>query len=162
MYINYFFPPQTLHLHQIPSANDKKLAAPTPSKPRSHSFTESYQFKAAPLNSSDFCYFCGKRVYVMERMSANGCFFHRNCFRCSHCNCQLQMGNYTLSKGEGGEKGKFFCSPHYRQLFLSHPEVINYSRADPSKKQTKKVEPTSNAATKSFQAEKVRCFLSLL
>ena len=38
------------------------------------------------------------------------------------------MGNYTLSKGEGGEKGKFFCSPHYRQLFLSHPEIINYAR----------------------------------
>ena len=45
------------------------------------------------------------------------------------------MGNYTLSKGEGGEKRKFFCSPHYRQLFLSHPEVINYSRANTSKKQ---------------------------
>ena len=39
------------------------------------------------------------------------------------------MGNYSFTKKEGGEKGKFFCSPHYRQLFLSHPEVINYSRA---------------------------------
>lgn len=39
------------------------------------------------------------------------------------------MGNYSFIKKEGGEKGKFFCSPHYRQLFLSHPEVINYSRA---------------------------------
>jgi YHS domain-containing protein len=39
------------------------------------------------------------------------------------------MGNYSFTKTEGGEKGKFFCSPHYRQLFLSHPEVINYSRA---------------------------------
>ena len=27
-----------------------------------------------------------------------------------------------------GEKGKFFCTPHYRQLFLSNPEAINYSR----------------------------------
>jgi hypothetical protein len=65
----------------------------------------------------------------MERMSANGFFFHRSCFRCSHCNCQLKIGGYSLSKGTAGEKGKFFCSAHYRQLFLSNPEAINYSRA---------------------------------
>ena len=65
----------------------------------------------------------------MERMSANGFFFHRTCFRCSHCNCQLKIGGYSLSKGVGNEKGKFFCSAHYRQLFLSNPEAINYSRA---------------------------------
>lgn len=70
----------------------------------------------------------------MERMSANGLFFHRNCFRCSHCNCQLKIGGYSLSKGEGGEKGKFFCSVHYRQLFLSNPEAINYSRAGAPKR----------------------------
>ena len=70
----------------------------------------------------------------MERMSANGLFFHRNCFRCSHCNRQLKIGGYSLSKGEGGEKGKFFCSVHYRQLFLSNPEAINYSRAGAPKR----------------------------
>lgn len=64
-------------------------------------------------------------------MSANGFFFHRTCFRCSHCNCQLKIGGYSLSKGVGGDKGKFFCSAHYRQLFLSNPEAINYSRAGP-------------------------------
>ena len=35
----------------------------------------------APADSSDVCYFCNKRVYLMERMSANGVFFHRSCFR---------------------------------------------------------------------------------
>ena len=49
--------------------------------------------------------------------------------RCSHCNCQLKIGGYSLSKGVGGEKGKFFCNAHYRQLFMSNPEAINYSRA---------------------------------
>ena len=76
----------------------------------------------------------------MERMSANGLFFHRNCFKCSHCNCKLKMGNYSLSKGEGGEKGKFFCSVHYRQLFMSNPEAINYSRADAPKKNKSKTD----------------------
>ena len=71
----------------------------------------------------------------MERMSANDLFFHRSCFRCSHCNCQLKIGGYSLTKGVGGEKGKFFCSTHYRQLFLSNPEAINYSRADAPKRE---------------------------
>ena len=70
----------------------------------------------------------------MERMSANGLFFHRSCFRCSHCNCQLKIGGYALSKGDSGEIGKFFCQAHYRQLFLSNPEAINYSRAGAVKK----------------------------
>ena len=51
-------------------------------------------------SSSDVCYYCGKKVYLMERMSANGFFFHRTCFRCTHCNCQLKIGGYSLSKGE--------------------------------------------------------------
>ena len=55
-------------------------------------------------NSSDICHFCGKKVYLMERMSANGFFFHRTCFRCSHCNCQLKIGGYSLSKGEKCER----------------------------------------------------------
>ena len=81
--------------------------------------------------SSDYCYFCSKRLYLMEKMSANGLFFHRSCFKCSHCKMQLGVGGYALSKGEGAEKGKFFCTAHYRQLFLSNPEAINYSRANP-------------------------------
>ena len=76
----------------------------------------------------------------MERMSANGLFFHRSCFRCSHCNCQLKIGGFSLSKGVGGEKGKFFCSAHYRQLFLSNPEAINYSRAGVPKRDSQQEE----------------------
>ena len=34
-----------------------------------------------PTSSSDICFFCNKRVYLLERMSANGVFFHRACFR---------------------------------------------------------------------------------
>ena len=84
----------------------------------------------------------------MERMSANGFFFHRTCFRCSHCNCQLKIGGYSLSKGTAGEKGKFFCSAHYRQLFLSNPEAINYSRAGAGGKGAKDNEPAEGSAAK--------------
>ena len=79
----------------------------------------------------------------MERMSANGLYFHRSCFRCSHCNCQLKIGGYSLSKGDGGEKGKFFCTAHYRQLFLSNPEAINYQRAGAPKRGSREEEVVS-------------------
>ena len=40
---------------------------------------------------SETCHFCGKRVYVVERMSAEGRFFHRSCFRCDYCGILLRL-----------------------------------------------------------------------
>lgn len=61
--------------------------------------------KAFPLNlgGSDTCYFCKKRVYVMERLSAEGHFFHRECFRCSVCATTLRLAAYAFD-GEEGER----------------------------------------------------------
>uniref|UniRef100_A0A671ST50 LIM zinc-binding domain-containing protein n=1 Tax=Sinocyclocheilus anshuiensis TaxID=1608454 RepID=A0A671ST50_9TELE len=47
------------------------------------------------MGGSDVCYFCGRRVYVMERLSAEGKFFHRSCFQCDHCSSTLRLSNYT-------------------------------------------------------------------
>ncbi|XP_062948771.1 F-actin-monooxygenase MICAL2 isoform X2 [Cynocephalus volans] len=67
--------------------------------------------KAFPLNlgGSDTCYFCKKRVYVMERLSAEGHFFHRECFRCSICATTLRLAAYAFDCDEG----KFYCKPHF-------------------------------------------------
>ncbi|XP_077819420.1 F-actin-monooxygenase MICAL2 isoform X13 [Macaca mulatta] len=67
--------------------------------------------KSFPLNlgGSDTCYFCKKRVYVMERLSAEGHFFHRECFRCSVCATTLRLAAYTFDCDEG----KFYCKPHF-------------------------------------------------
>nr|XP_023501827.1 F-actin-monooxygenase MICAL2 isoform X7 [Equus caballus] len=67
--------------------------------------------KVFPLNlgGSDTCYFCKKRVYVMERLSAEGHFFHRECFRCSVCATTLRLAAYAFDVDEG----KFFCKPHF-------------------------------------------------
>uniref|UniRef100_K9J6J7 F-actin monooxygenase n=2 Tax=Sus scrofa TaxID=9823 RepID=K9J6J7_PIG len=67
--------------------------------------------KVFPLNlgGSDTCYFCKKRVYVMERLSAEGHFFHRECFRCSVCGTTLRLAAYAFD----GDEGKFFCKPHF-------------------------------------------------
>ncbi|MEQ2167779.1 hypothetical protein GOODEAATRI_007520 [Goodea atripinnis] len=53
------------------------------------------------LGGSDICHFCSKRVYVMERLSAEGYFFHRECFRCDVCNCTLRLGGHTFDSQEG-------------------------------------------------------------
>lgn len=59
--------------------------------------------KVFPLNvgGSDTCYFCKKRVYVMERLSAEGHFFHRECFRCSVCATTLRLAAYAFDGDEG-------------------------------------------------------------
>ncbi|XP_032282995.1 F-actin-monooxygenase MICAL2 isoform X9 [Phoca vitulina] len=61
------------------------------------------------LGGSDTCHFCKKRVYVMERLSAEGHFFHRECFRCSVCATTLRLAAYAFDSDEG----KFFCKPHF-------------------------------------------------
>ncbi|KAG3292711.1 F-actin-monooxygenase MICAL3 isoform X7 [Ictidomys tridecemlineatus] len=61
------------------------------------------------LGGSDTCYFCQKRVYVMERLSAEGKFFHRSCFKCDYCATTLRLSAYAYDI----EDGKFYCKPHY-------------------------------------------------
>ncbi|XP_036391464.1 F-actin-monooxygenase MICAL2-like [Megalops cyprinoides] len=69
--------------------------------------------KQLPQNfgGSDICHFCKKRVYVMERLSAEGRFFHRECFRCHTCSTLLSLGRYTFDP----EHGKFYCTVHFAQ-----------------------------------------------
>uniref|UniRef100_U3K7S3 F-actin monooxygenase n=1 Tax=Ficedula albicollis TaxID=59894 RepID=U3K7S3_FICAL len=61
------------------------------------------------IGGSDICYFCKKRVYVMERLSAEGHFFHRECFKCEVCSTTLRLGIYAFDV----EEGKFYCKPHF-------------------------------------------------
>ncbi|XP_032748778.1 F-actin-monooxygenase MICAL2 isoform X6 [Rattus rattus] len=61
------------------------------------------------LGGRDTCYFCKKRVYLMERLSAEGHFFHRECFRCSVCAAILRVAAYAFDCDEG----KFYCKLHF-------------------------------------------------
>lgn len=53
------------------------------------------------LGGSDTCHFCKKRVYIMERLSAEGFFFHRECFRCNICGCTLRLGGHAFDSNQG-------------------------------------------------------------
>uniref|UniRef100_A0A671KUS5 F-actin monooxygenase n=1 Tax=Sinocyclocheilus anshuiensis TaxID=1608454 RepID=A0A671KUS5_9TELE len=76
------------------------------------------------LGGSDTCHFCKKRVYIMERLSAEGYFFHRECFRCNICGCTLRLGGHAFDSNQG----TFYCKLHFSQRKISsrHPrgEVI--------------------------------------
>ncbi|KAJ7344475.1 hypothetical protein JRQ81_000425 [Phrynocephalus forsythii] len=63
------------------------------------------------IGGSDICCFCEKRVYVMERLSAEGHFFHRECFKCATCATTLRLAMYAFD----AEEGKFYCKLHFAQ-----------------------------------------------
>uniref|UniRef100_A0A3Q3WQN3 Molecule interacting with CasL protein 1 n=1 Tax=Mola mola TaxID=94237 RepID=A0A3Q3WQN3_MOLML len=73
------------------------------------------------------CYFCGQRVYVLERISAKGKFFHRSCFSCHQCGITLRLGGYTFDQSTGEDplvivlicdvpSGRFYCELHSEEL----------------------------------------------
>ncbi|KAK7896722.1 hypothetical protein WMY93_022047 [Mugilogobius chulae] len=64
---------------------------------------------AGLAGSSDTCFFCKQHVYVMERMSAEGLFFHRGCLMCDYCGCSLRITTYIYDR----PSGRFFCPEHF-------------------------------------------------
>ncbi|XP_051745917.1 protein-methionine sulfoxide oxidase mical3b isoform X5 [Ctenopharyngodon idella] len=77
------------------------------------------------MGGSDVCYFCGRRVYVMERLSAEGKFFHRSCFQCDHCSSTLRLSSYAYDQLHG----KFYCKQHFSFRMAS---VAQRKRSAPS------------------------------
>ncbi|XP_067104647.1 F-actin-monooxygenase mical2b isoform X5 [Osmerus mordax] len=61
--------------------------------------------------SGDKCHFCERRVYVVERISAEGLYFHRECFRCDTCGSALRQGGHAFDS----EQGKLYCKLHFTQ-----------------------------------------------
>ncbi|XP_058499393.1 F-actin-monooxygenase mical1 [Solea solea] len=68
------------------------------------------------MTNSEECYFCGQKVYVLERISAEGKFFHRSCFNCHKCNITLRLGAYTFDQATG----RFYCELHSEELELAN------------------------------------------
>ncbi|XP_031425201.1 F-actin-monooxygenase MICAL2 isoform X7 [Clupea harengus] len=61
------------------------------------------------LGGSESCHSCNRRVYVVERLSAEGLFFHRECFRCDTCCTPLRQGGHAFDS----ETGKLYCKLHF-------------------------------------------------
>ncbi|XP_031180106.1 F-actin-monooxygenase MICAL2 isoform X5 [Sander lucioperca] len=61
--------------------------------------------------SGDQCHSCERRVYMVERVCAEGLYFHRECFRCSTCSSALRQGAHAFDS----EQGKLYCKLHFDQ-----------------------------------------------
>jgi hypothetical protein len=56
------------------------------------------------------CAACDNKVYVVEKMVVDNHAYHKSCFKCSHCNMQINAGTYKALSG------KLFCKPHFHQM----------------------------------------------
>ncbi|XP_074904216.1 F-actin-monooxygenase MICAL2 isoform X10 [Buteo buteo] len=126
LYVNDHRPkPQLPRLELKQSLKRATGSCPIPHSPSPASTAQSCQVlgskgslrKEFPqsIGGSDICYFCKKRVYVMERLSAEGHFFHRECFKCEICSTTLRLGIYAFDV----EEGKFYCKPHFTHCKIS-------------------------------------------
>ncbi|XP_051997129.1 F-actin-monooxygenase mical2b-like isoform X1 [Xyrauchen texanus] len=64
-----------------------------------------------PQSLGDVCHACQKRVFVVEKLSAEGLHFHRECFRCETCRAPLSLGGHFFDS----EEGKLYCKLHFAQ-----------------------------------------------
>ncbi|XP_057593670.1 F-actin-monooxygenase MICAL1 isoform X8 [Hippopotamus amphibius kiboko] len=62
-------------------------------------------------STEDLCALCGEHLYILERLCANGRFFHRSCFCCHTCEATLWPGGYGQHPGDG----HFYCLQHLPQ-----------------------------------------------
>lgn len=51
--------------------------------------------------AGDVCALCGEQLYILERLCADGRFFHRSCFRCHVCEATLWPGGYQQHLEDG-------------------------------------------------------------
>uniref|UniRef100_UPI00358FD04D F-actin-monooxygenase mical1-like isoform X2 n=1 Tax=Myxine glutinosa TaxID=7769 RepID=UPI00358FD04D len=91
---------------RVDPENDQHLASNS-SSPAINRQVKHQKRKTA--GGSDVCCFCAKPLYVFERLSAEGRFFHRECLRCHHCQANLHVGNSAFDPNEGN----FYCKPHF-------------------------------------------------
>ncbi|CRK98633.1 CLUMA_CG012184, isoform A [Clunio marinus] len=65
------------------------------------------------------CHACGKVVFQMEQVKAEKKFWHKNCFRCSVCDKNLNVDTYQ------SHEGVLYCKPHFKSLFA--PKAVEES-----------------------------------
>jgi F-actin monooxygenase len=44
---------------------------------------------------SENCHFCKQKVYLMEKITAEGLTLHRSCLKCHHCHTSLRLGKFS-------------------------------------------------------------------
>ncbi|XP_034164515.2 F-actin-monooxygenase mical2b isoform X8 [Pangasianodon hypophthalmus] len=111
-----------------------------------------------PQSLGDVCYACKKRVYVVERLSAEGLFFHRECFRCDTCSAPLCQGGQAFDS----EQGKLYCKLHFSQRKCAIKRGRMLEPQMPSESTTQKSASPSPAESDSSSAQSPGTLSSVL
>jgi len=74
--------------------------------------------------SAQICAKCEKTVYPLEMVQACEKSFHKQCFRCKHCDMVISLKNFAAIEGE------VYCKPHYLELFRSKGSYTAISGGD--------------------------------
>lgn len=91
----------------------KKETAKTPTEEKSsHKSNAMAGLVLTSSGVSEICHFCKQRVYLMEKISAEGLVLHRSCLKCHHCHTSLRLGGYAFDRDN--PQGYFYCTQHYK------------------------------------------------
>jgi hypothetical protein len=62
------------------------------------------------------CKVCSKSVYPMDpQINLDGSLFHKVCAKCTDCNCQITLSNFTKNETDGAVT--LLCKTHYFKRF---------------------------------------------
>ncbi|PON86436.1 Zinc finger, LIM-type [Trema orientale] len=78
--------------------------------------------------TQDKCSVCTKTVYPLEKVTVEGDFYHKSCFRCFHGGCFLTPSSYAALGGI------LYCKHHFAQLFKEKGSYNHLIKAASMKK----------------------------
>ncbi|KAL6547923.1 hypothetical protein OROHE_009628 [Orobanche hederae] len=78
--------------------------------------------------TQDKCAVCTKTVYPLEKVTMEGEFYHKSCFRCAHGGCFLTTSSYAALDGI------LYCKPHFAQLFKEKGSYTHLTKTTSLKK----------------------------
>ena len=77
----------------------------------------------------DSCLKCQGKVYDLERITSKSGVWHRQCFNCSGCKCNL-----TSSLDDAyDEQGQLYCKPCLKKYIITENTNIPMTYSDPKK-----------------------------
>jgi len=104
----------------VPLVALKKPEEKTIMSPREIKLKEELKLKDSPRSAEasikkfgaiEKCDICEQTVYLIEKIVLEGKILHKSCLKCCHCGNTLSAGKYASLAG------KYYCKPHFKQLF---------------------------------------------
>ncbi|CAH1415532.1 unnamed protein product [Lactuca virosa] len=90
--------------------------------------------------TQDKCAVCHKTVYPLEKVTVEGEFYHKQCFKCVQGGCKLTPSNYAALDGN------LFCRAHFSQLFKEKGNYAHLSNTASMKKNSEAAGKTVDSA----------------